>query len=96
MLQHDLPAKTSFNLCLEYFIDSLTGRSQATRQAYYRDLLQFKLYLVLHRPDCIVRDSPERVRDLQLELERASGPLIDTRFHRQQSREEIRPRANSG
>lgn len=95
-MQHDLPktsVQTSFNQCLEYFIDSLTGRSLATRQAYYRDLLQFKLYLVLHRPDCIVRGSPERVRDLQLELERAGGRLIDTRFNRQQSREEIRPRA---
>lgn len=69
------------------------GRAQATRQAYYRDLLQFKLYLVLHRPDCVVRGSPERIRALQLELERAGGRLIDTRFSRQKSQEEIRPRA---
>lgn len=91
--QREPSAKTPFNRCLEYFVDSLMGRSQATRQAYYRDLLQFKLYLVLHRPDCVVRGSPQRVHALQLELERAGGRLVDTRFSRQQSQQELRPRA---
>lgn len=82
--------KTSFNRTLEYFIDSLLGSSPATRNAYYRDLLQFKLYLVLHRPDTICRGSLERIPDLEAELERSRGRLVDTRRFRQQATQEIR------
>ena len=34
---------TSYNACVDYFLDSLTGRSPQTRRNYECDLEQFKL-----------------------------------------------------
>lgn len=76
---------------MEYFIDSLTGRSQQTRTAYYRDLLQFKLYLVSYHQHLLLRGSRERVAVLHEELDRANGRLIDTRYQKQNHRVEARP-----
>lgn len=83
----------SFNQTMEYFIDSLTGRSAQTRNAYYRDLLQFKLYLVFYQTHMLLRGSPDRLTLLQEELDRSGGRLVDTRYQKQHSQVEARPRA---
>ena len=50
-----LAEAVSLNRAIEYFMDSLMGRSLQTRNAYYRDLLQFKLYLVFYEPHTLCR-----------------------------------------
>jgi len=91
-LRSDLPV-VSFNQACEYFIDSLTGRSQQTRDAYYMDLLQFKLYLVRYRRHLIRRGDPERIERLEEELAKARGKLLDTRYTQRRHRLEVRSRA---
>lgn len=83
----------SLNQTMEYFIDSLTGRSTQTRTAYYRDLLQFKLYLVSYHREILTRGSPERIAVLHEQLELSDGKLIDTRYQKQNHQVEARPRA---
>ena len=58
----------SFNRASEYFIDSFTGRSEQTKQAYHLDLLQFKLYLVRFRKHLLVKGDPETLANLEAEL----------------------------
>lgn len=84
---------TSLNQCIEYFIDSLAGRSEQTKDAYYKDLLQFKLYLVLHRRHLILKGDPDRRERLASELERSNGKLVDTRYSARKHRSELRSRA---
>src|SRR5690625_2656904 len=83
----------SLNQTIEYFIDSLTGRSVDTRTAYYRDLMQFKLYLVMHEPHVLLRGDRKRVAVLEEQLRLADGRLIDTRYQKKNYRTEARPRA---
>ncbi len=83
----------SFNQASSYFIDSLTGRSQQTKEAYEKDLLQFKLYLVLYRRHLITRGRLDELATLETELTRAHGKLIDTRHATRRHRSELRPRA---
>lgn len=83
----------SFNQASSYFIDSLTGRSQRTKDAYEKDLLQFKLYLVLYRRHLIIRGSPNDLPALEAELARANGKLVDTRYSPRNHRNELRSRA---
>ena len=83
----------SFDRACEYFIDSLTGRSEQTRQAYYLDLLQFKLYLVRFRRHLITKGNPDDIERLEAELRRARGKLVDTRYARRNHRQEVRSRA---
>lgn len=84
---------TSFDQACAYFIASLTGRSQQTRDAYELDLLQFKLFLVLYRRHLMVRGDAERVALLKAELAKSQGKLLDTRASRRQHRLEVRSRA---
>lgn len=74
-------------------MDSLMGRSHQTRNAYYRDLLQFKLYLVFYEQHMVCKGSLDRVSVLKEELDRAGGRLVDTRYQKQNSRIEARSRA---
>ncbi len=83
----------SLNRAIEYFMDSLMGRSLQTRNAYYRDLLQFKLYLVFYEPHTLCKGSSDRLPVLKEELDRAGGRIVDTRYQKQNSRVEARPRA---
>jgi integrase/recombinase XerD len=84
---------TSLNTCIEYFVDSLTGRSNQTRTAYHSDLLQFKLYLVLHQHQTITMGSPERINELKDELKRAKGKIVDTRYDKVHHTIDIKSRA---
>ena len=43
---------TSYNACVDYFLDSLTGRSPQTRRNYECDLEQFKLFPSLDAAAC--------------------------------------------
>lgn len=83
----------SFDQACAYFIDSLTGRSQQTRDAYYMDLLQFKLFLVRYRKHLIVRGDPDRIALLEAELAKSQGKLVDTRLSKRRHRSEMRSRA---
>lgn len=83
----------SFNQSLEYFIDSLTGRSDRTRLAYYVDLLQFKLYLVQYRKETLIRGDLARIPVLLRELARANGKLVDSLYTRASHQSELRSRA---
>ncbi|MGI6082330.1 MAG: tyrosine-type recombinase/integrase [Limnochordia bacterium] len=69
---------TSYNACVGYFLDSLTGRSPQTRRNYECDLQQFKLFLVLMRPHVLTRVDRERLDQLQSDLRKADGKLWDT------------------
>lgn len=74
----------SMNLCIDYFLDSLTGYSQETRRNYERDLQQLKLYLVLFRPhtlmeSALVGTSHAKIAQLKAQLEKSQGKLWDTR-----------------
>lgn len=84
---------TSFDQAAAYFLDSMTGASPATKLAYERDLLQFKLYLVLYRRHLIVRGNDDDLPELQAELQRTDGKLVDTRFAQRKHRFELRSRA---
>lgn len=70
-------APDSLDVAIDYFIDSLTGKSAQTKEAYYKDLLQFKLYLVLHRPHAVTRGTSVLRRRLKAALDRSRGRLID-------------------
>lgn len=83
----------SFNEASEYFIDSLTGRSARTKEAYEKDILQFKLFLVLYRRHLLLHPEPEQIALLQDELAKAGGKLIDTRFSARHHQSQARPRA---
>lgn len=83
----------SFNEASEYFIDSLTGRSARTKVAYEKDLLQFKLFLVLYRKHLLLNAQPEELRRLQEELRKTGGKLIDTDFSARRHQRQARPRA---
>ncbi len=87
------PVAVSLNQSIEYFIDSLTGRSEQTKDAYYKDLLQFKLYLVLHRKHLLIHGDPDRLGLLAEELARSGGKLVDTRYSLKKHRSELRSRA---
>lgn len=82
----------SFNRVCEYFIDSLTGRSEQTKQAYYLDLLQFKLYLVRFRKHLLIKGDPDTLAELETELNKANGKLVDTRTSVRHHRLEMRSR----
>lgn len=82
----------SFNQACEYFIDSLTGRSEQTKQAYLLDLLQFKLYLVRFRKHTLIDGDPNLLEALEAELAKANGKLVDTRFSERHFRLEARSR----
>ena len=69
---------TSYNACVDYFLDSLTGRSPQTRRNYECDLEQFKLFLVLMRPHVVTRMDQERLNQLKAELRKSDGKLWDT------------------
>jgi len=83
----------SFNRCCDYFIDSLTGRSERTKVAYEKDLRQFKLYLVLYRGHLITAGDKELIAELKAHLNMANGKLVDTRFSERHHRQELRSRA---
>lgn len=83
----------SFNYAVGYFLDSLTGRAESTKTAYEKDLLQLKLYLVLRRRHLIIRGNPERIVELEAELERSDGKLVDTRYSKKNHRDDVRSRA---
>lgn len=68
----------SMNACIDFFLDSLTGRSPQTRRNYERDLQQLKLFLVLFRPHVLACRDPARLQQLQSELKKANGKLWDT------------------
>lgn len=68
----------SMNTCIDYFIDSLTGRSPETRRNYERDLQQFKLYLVLYRAHTVAKRDSKKLAQLQQALNAANGKLWDT------------------
>lgn len=85
--------ENSLNRACEYFIDSLTGRSERTREAYDKDLQQFKLYLVLYRRH-LISSGDETLRGrLSDELAKSNGKLVDTQFASRRHRSEVRSRA---
>lgn len=89
----DASNHASLNQAIEYFLDSLIGRSAQTKTAYTLDLQQFKLYLVFYRPHLVIRGGDEERQELRRQLERSNGKLIDTRHMRQNHKETLRPRA---
>lgn len=68
------------------------GRSEQTKQAYHMDLLQFKLYLVRFRKHLLIQEDPQVLADLEAELTKANGKLVDTRFSERRHRLEVRSR----
>ncbi len=83
----------SLSAAIEYFIDSLAGKSAQTRTAYYGDLLRFKLYLVLWRPHTLIRGDDTLREELRRELILSHGKLVDTRFQVRHSRIPLRSRS---
>ena len=83
---------TSFNIGCDYFLASLTGRSERTKVAYDKDLLQFKLYLVLFRGHLITSGDRALIPKLEEHLEKANGKLVDTRFSTRRHRQESQSR----
>ena len=71
-------AGNSLNICIDFFLDSLTGRSPETKRNYERDLYQFKLYLVLFRPHTLVKRDEKKLQKLRDELEKGDGKLWET------------------
>ena len=84
--------KTSFNQCCDYFLASLTGRSEQTKVAYDKDLMQFKLYLVLYRGHLVTAGDRGLIAELKDHLKRANGKLVDTRLSDRRHRTESRSR----
>jgi len=84
--------KHSFNHAGAYFLDSLTGRSDQTKVAYERDLLQFKLYAVLYRHHLITRGDRADLDELKAELDKGRGKLLETRFAARNYKSEVRSR----
>jgi site-specific recombinase XerD len=84
---------TSYNACVDYFIDSLTGRSSQTRRNYECDLQQFKLFLVLMRPHVLTRLDPDRLSQLQGDLRKGDGKLWDTDLLRRNYKTRLRSQA---
>ncbi len=68
----------SLNVCIDYFLDSLAGFSPETRRNYERDLIQFKLYLVLFRAHTLIRPDKAKLARLQEELRNGAGKVWDT------------------
>lgn len=80
----------SLNRCIDYYLDSLTGRSVQTRRAYERDLAQFKLYLVLYRQHTLLPADKAKLDKLKAELHKSGGELWDTTLLNRKYNEEIR------
>lgn len=83
----------SFNRTSSYFIDSLTGRSESTKEAYDKDLQQFKAYLVVYRSHLICEGNLDLVHDFRTELDKSGGKLTDTRYLERHYRTEIKSQA---
>lgn len=74
-------------------MDTLMGLADQTKEAYFKDLLQFKAYLVVHRKHLISRGDLDRLDEFRDELRRSDGKLVDTTTSVRRFRNQLRSRA---